>query len=144
MTEILFDTGPIVAAIFTTEDHYQACTELIGGLRLAGRTLLLPATVAAEVGYLIDRLGGPELESAFLAGVAEGAFEPVDLTTADYARMAELVTQYDDLRLGTTDASVIALAERLGVIEIATIDRRHFTTVRPRHADSFVLLPEGL
>ena len=28
-----------------------------------------------------------------------------------------------------TDASVIAVAERLGVTEIATIDRRHFTVV---------------
>lgn len=143
MTEILFDTGPIVAAAFITEDYYPVCTELFAGLRLAGRTLLLPSTVAAEVGYLIDRLGGPELEASFLAGVSEGAFEPVDLIPADYARMAELVREYQDLRLGTTDASLIAVAERLGVTEIATIDRRHFTTVRPRHTESFLLLPEG-
>jgi hypothetical protein len=43
---------------------------------------------------------------------------------------------------GTADASVIAVAERLGVIEIATIDRRHFTVVRPRHVETFTLLPE--
>lgn len=141
---ILFDTAPIVAAAFTTEDHYQACTELFTGLRLAGRRLLLPATVSAEAGYLIDRLGGPEREAGFLAGVAEGAFEPIDLTPDDYERMAELVAQYSDLRLGTTDASVIALAERLGVTEIATLDRRHFTAVRPRHVDAFILLPEKL
>jgi hypothetical protein len=57
---ILFDTGPIVAAAFTTEDYYEACADLFAGLRLAGRRLLLPATVSAEAGYLIDRLGGPE------------------------------------------------------------------------------------
>lgn len=79
-----------------------------------------------------------------MAGVAEGGFEPVDLTAADYARMAELVKQYDDLRLGTTDASVIALAERLGVTEVATLDRRHFTAVRPKHVDALTLLPERL
>lgn len=106
--------------------------------------MLLPATVAAEAGYLIERLGGPAREAGFLAGVAEGAFETVDLTAGDYARMAELVEQYDDLRLGTTDASVIALAERLGITEIATLDRRHFTTVRPRHVEAFTLLPEQL
>lgn len=141
---ILFDTAPIVAAAFTTEEHYRACVELFTGLRLAGRRLLLPATVAAEAGYLIDRLGGPDREAGFLAGVAEGGFEPVDLTAADYARMAELVKQYDDLRLGTTDASVIALAERLGVTEVATLDRRHFTAVRPKHVDALTLLPERL
>jgi hypothetical protein len=35
----------------------------------------------------------------------------------------------------------VAVAERLGLIEIATIDRRHFSIVRPRHTDAFTLLP---
>jgi len=47
--------------------------------------------------------------------------------------MAELVEQYGDLLLGTTDASVVALAERLSEQEIAALDRRHFTVVRPSH-----------
>ena len=58
--------------------------------------------------------------------------------------MAELVLQYDDFPLGTTDASVIAVAERLGVSEVATLDRRHFSAVRPSHVDHFTLLPERL
>jgi uncharacterized protein len=53
----------------------------------------------------------------------------------------ELVTTYADLRLGGTDASLIALAERLGATRIATLSHRHFTVVRPRHADAFELLP---
>ncbi|CAM3245858.1 PIN domain-containing protein [Nocardioides dubius] len=141
---VLFDTAPIVAAAFRSEDHYARCVELFTGLRLAGRRLLLPATVAAEVGYLLDRLGGPAREAGFLHGVADGAFELAELTTSDYARMAELVLQYDDMHLGTTDASIVALAERLGVTEIATLDRRHFTAVRPRHVATFSLLPEQL
>ena len=43
--------------------------------------------------------------------------------------------------LGGTDASVVALAERHGAIRVATLDRRHFTVVRPRHAQAFELLP---
>lgn len=103
-----------------------------------------PRPLLPKPANLIDRLGGPAREAGFLSGVAEGAFEPVDLTAADYERMAELVAQYDDLRLGTTDASVIALAERLGITEIATLDRRHFTAVRPRHIEAFTLLPEQI
>ena len=141
---ILFDTGPIVAAAFTTEHHDRACSDLFAGLRLARRRLILPATVAAEAGYLLDQLGGPQHESWFLAGVAEGGFELVDLTYSDYARMGELVEQYADMHLGTTDASVIALAERLNITEIATLDRRHFTAVRPSHTAAFSLLPEQL
>lgn len=58
--------------------------------------------------------------------------------------MAVLVRQYADLRLGGTDASVIASAERLGVASIATVDRRHFAVVRPKHVDSLNLLPDPM
>jgi len=73
--------------------------------------------------------------------MADGTFEPADLTAADLRRAAELVIQYADLPLGTTDATVIAIAERPGIDEIATLDRRHFTVVRPRHARALTLLP---
>ena len=55
--------------------------------------------------------------------------------------MADLVETYADFPLGTTAASVIALAERLDIAEIATLDRRHFTAVRPRHTNALTLLP---
>lgn len=141
---ILFDTGPIVAAATVNDEHFHRSSELLTGLRLAGRRLLLPSTVAAEVGYLLSERVSPSMEVQFLRGVAEGAFELVDLTRADYTRMAELAEQYVDMPLGTTDASVIALAERLNIAEIATLDRRHFTAVRPRHVDALTLLPERL
>ncbi|MGI8815615.1 MAG: hypothetical protein ACR2G2_10185 [Pseudonocardia sp.] len=51
------------------------------------------------------------------------------------------MTTYADLPLGTTGATVVALAERLGVTEIATLDRRHFTLVRPPHVPALTLLP---
>jgi hypothetical protein len=43
--------------------------------------------------------------------------------------------------LGTVDASVVALAERLAASTIATFDHRHFGVVRPRHIPSFTLVP---
>jgi len=66
----------------------------------------------------------------------------VEATTAqDFARMADLVRQYADFPLGTADASVIAVAERLGATHVATIDQRHFRAVRPAHCAAFELLP---
>jgi hypothetical protein len=44
--------------------------------------------------------------------------------------------------LGTTDTTVIRLRKRLGLSEVATLDRRHFTVVRPRHVEALTLLPE--
>jgi len=55
--------------------------------------------------------------------------------------MSELVARYEDLPLGGVDAAVVAIAERLGIAEIATLDRRHFSVVRPRHVPAFVLRP---
>lgn len=60
---------------------------------------------------------------------------------ADWLRIAELVVRYRDLPLGTVDASVVTAAERLGVVDLATVDRRHFAVVRPAHAEAFTLLP---
>jgi len=50
-----------------------------------------------------------------------GDFSAIELTASDYARSAELVVTYGDLPLGTTDASVIAIAERLKLTEVATL-----------------------
>ena len=55
--------------------------------------------------------------------------------------MADLVAQYGSLPLGTTDASVVAVAERLKVTEVATLDWRHFNVVRPAHTSALTLLP---
>ena len=138
---ILCDTGPLVAAALVGDDDHHACVEVFTGLHLAGRQLLVPATVLAEVGYLLTREAGAGVEAMFLTALADGDFEPVDLLAEDYWRAAEMVGRYADLPLGTTDASVIAVAERLGLAEVATLDWRHFTVVRPRHVEVLTLLP---
>ncbi len=65
----------------------------------------------------------------------------MDLAPADYARSAQLVDQYANFPLGTTDATVIALTERLEVRKVDTRDRRHVAAVRPAHVPRFRLLP---
>ena len=71
------------------------------------------------------------MEATFLRSLGAGDFTVVDLELVDYERAAELVSTYSDLPLGAVDASVVAIAERLGVDEIATLDRRHFTVCPP-------------
>jgi uncharacterized protein len=56
--------------------------------------------------------------------------------------MAELVDTYAGLRLGGVDASVVAVAERLNVATVATLNRRDFMVVRPRHVKALTLIPE--
>lgn len=94
------------------------------------------------MGYLLAREGGARVESQFLSSLADGTLSPVELTHDDYGRAAQLVLEYASLPLGTTDATVIALTERLGLTEVATLDHRHFTVVRPLHIAALTLLPE--
>lgn len=139
---ILVDTGPLVAAALSGDVNHVRCTELFTALHLNSEALLVPALVVTEVCYLLEREAGPRVEAAFLESISEGDFTVVDLESGDYARAGELVIKYADLPLGAVDASVIALAERLGIAEVATLDRRHFTVVRPRGIGPLTLLPE--
>lgn len=97
--------------------------------------------MVAEAGWLIERQLGPQAEADFYRSIAADDIAVRPLTDTDWERIADLVNTYADLHLGGVDASLIALAERLEAREIATLDRRHFTVVRPRHVDAFTLLP---
>jgi len=118
--------------------HHARCVEWF---ETAPGPLLLPAPILTEVCYLLERERGAAVEAAFLRSVRDEIFTLVALTREDLDRMAELVEIYSSLPLGAADASVIAVAERLKLPEVATLDRRHFTVVRPKHVDALTLLP---
>jgi predicted nucleic acid-binding protein len=135
---LIVDAGPLVAAAWAGDRDHQRCVELLSG---AAWPLLVPALAAAEAAYLIgDRLGAAaELAFGRAFGNGELVLEPLDPTDLD--RVVELMARYVDLPLGMADASVIAAAERLGATEVATLDHRHFSAVRPRHVETLALVP---
>lgn len=97
--------------------------------------------MVAEVGYLLGARIGTHAEVRFLGDLAAGNFITEPVGAGDWIRIAELVAEYCDLPLGTVDASIVVAAERLKIREIATLDVRHFSVVRPAHVDSFHLYP---
>ncbi len=103
--------------------------------------LLIPVLCVAEVSHLTGGRGICEAEVRLLMAMAAGELAVEQFHPADAERAAELVSSYRDLPLGTVDASVVAVAERLDVTTIATLDRRHFGVVRPAHTEAFELLP---
>ncbi len=102
--------------------------------------VVIPALTIGEVSYLIGTRLGPEADAAFLRDLSRHDVELPD--PGDWQRIAELVEVYSDFPLGGVDASVIALAERLQTATVITLDRRHFSVVRPRHCEVLELLPE--
>jgi predicted nucleic acid-binding protein len=138
----LFDSGPLVAVANRKDHDHERCLRLFRDL--PGR-LLLPDTVLIEACWVIGDRVGPRAHAEFLERVATelvgDRFTLIALEQTDLVRMAELVSHYSDLRLDPTDASVIAIAERLDVTQIATLDRRDFSVVRPRHTGGFMIVP---
>ena len=135
---LIVDTGVIVAATDTTDRHHQRCVAL---LETEPGPVVTSAMVIAECAYLIERELGATVEATLYEAILDSALHVENLTAADWARVQELVTAYADLPLGGTDASMIALAERLGQTRVATLDRRHFAVVRPTNCDAFDLIP---
>ncbi len=132
------DTGVLLAAGNVKDHACQACLRL---LRHAEGPLLVPSPVLGEIGYLLQSRVGPQAEVTFLRSFDGDGFKVAELQGTDIGRMAELVETYLDLPLGIVDAAVAAIAERLGLTGIATLDHRHFTVIRPRHVQAFTLLP---
>ena len=91
----------------------------------------VPAAVIAEAGYVLAREAGARAESLFPTVLADDDFAPVDLTSAGYAQIADLVNRCESLLLGTAGAWVAAIAGRPGLTGVATLGRRQFTVARP-------------
>jgi predicted nucleic acid-binding protein len=135
-TLAIVDAGPLYAAADSDDvDHGSSVTVL----SRPDLRLVVPALAVAEATYFVGRRLGPQAEAAFLRGL--GSLDVEGPSSEDFVRMAELVTEYADFPLGGTDASVVALAERLDAPVVVTLDRRHFGAVTPRHVEAFELLP---
>ena len=138
---IVVDTNVLYALADRRDNHHAECT---AWFRRNDDVLLVPPTVAAETCYLTDRFLGPAAEAAFLDSVGTGdsyAFQLTGLTDPDLRRMAELVRRYAGRRLGGTDASVIAVCERLAIATVATVNLRDFANVRPHHVTALTTVP---
>ena len=135
---LILDTGPLYASLDRSDQDHAACRALI---ERAEEPLVIPAPVLVEVDYWIGQRLTPGALVALLADIEAGAYVVADLPTADYARVRELCDRYADADVGFVDAAVLALVERYGETKLATLDRRHFGLLRPRHRESIDLLP---
>jgi uncharacterized protein len=138
---IVVDTNVLFALADRRDAHHAQCRDWLAD---CGEPLIVLPTVLAEACYLIDKYLGPAAEALFLDSIGIGSgyrFQLAGLVDEDLRRMAELVRRYADRRLGGTDASVIAVCERLSIATVATVDRRDFANVRPRHVSAFAVVP---
>jgi predicted nucleic acid-binding protein len=135
---IVVDTSVIYALLDRRDRlHRQAASWYRGVDEDVATTPL----VLAEVDHLAMTRAGAKASRAFRQDVRAGAYviewwpEAADVS-------AKIAERYRDAALGLTDASLVALAARIGTTRLASFDERHFRAVRPLSgAAAFVLLP---
>jgi hypothetical protein len=135
---LLLDTSGLVAALFPDQDRHAECARALESARGA---LILSPFVLAELDYLVARFGGVSVEVELLAEVARGAYALAPFGETDVDRAARLVDAYRDLGIGLADASIAVLSHRHRVLDLLTLDERHFRTVRGHAGRPFRLLP---
>ena len=133
---VVVDTG-ILYALADADDAWHDRAR--AWMERQSDLLVVPVTVLPEVTYLLHTRLGSAIELAFLESVAAGELEIEALRQTDLDRCCEVMERYPDV--GFVDASVVAVAERLKVASLATTDRRHFTSIVPKHVARFELMP---
>lgn len=108
----------------------------------AGEDLVIPAPVLVEVDYWVRKWLHTGVLVEFLDDIARGAFQVEELLPGDYRRIREICDRYADSDIGFVDAAVLAVVERLNEPKLATLDRRHFGLLRPRHVDALRIVPD--
>jgi predicted nucleic acid-binding protein len=136
---LVLDTGPIIALLDASDPEHERCRTMVANV---SEDLVVPIPVLVEVDYWLAKLFGLEVWQTFAEDVGRGAYRLHPLDERDLVRCSELESAYGSLDLGLVDAAVIAACERLGETKVATLDRRDFGVVRPRHCERLTLLPE--
>lgn len=77
----------------------------------------------------------------FVSSLTPDAIQVESTTIEDLSRIQQILAIYADSQLDFTDATIIAIAERLAITRIYTLDRRDFSIIRPKHCDYFELFP---
>lgn len=134
----LLDTGFAFAYINSADAFHESVSKTLDGIR---EKIVLPIPVVTEIAYLVRREMGVEALAGLLDEIGETDFVLEVPTPEDYKRSAEIIRKYDDANIDFVDALIVAIAERLLITKILTVDARHFRMFRPKHCAAFEILP---
>jgi predicted nucleic acid-binding protein len=135
---VLLDSGFLFAALNASETEHNSTIHVLKDIR---ESIVLPVPAVTEVAYLLARDIGQNAAADFVGSLAETDLTLESPIRDDYLRSGELLRQYSDAGLDFVDALIVAMAERLNITRLLTLDRRDFQIIRPKHCASFELLP---
>ena len=133
-------TAGAIYALYDSSDAHHI--DFVRLFQRSDLSILAPDLVLPEADFLIRRHLGAAAQADFLQGLAEGFFTVEPTTAADWKQAARLIREHSALRLGLTEATVVAAAERLNAQALLTTDDKRFRPIRT--AKRLVLLPADL
>lgn len=131
MRSILVDTGPLVALFHARHRHHEAAKAILQSNPAA---LVSTWPVITEACHFLGQAG----KRALLAFIRRGGLRLEGLTVDDVPQIDELLVRYE--KMDFADATLVLAAEKTGISEIFTIDRRDFEAYRTRSGRRFRLL----
>ena len=135
---LVLDSSVVVASLDRHESPHERCRELI---ETSDERLGVPSPALCAGDHLIHHRLRTAAMPRFLTRVRAGELNIMELETEDLGRTIGLMERYADLDVGFVDAAVLAIVERLNEPKLATLDRKHFSVMQPRHVDALQLLP---
>jgi len=124
---IIVDTSALLAMHDPREKSHLELRKIAQSRK---QELIISPYVVAESDYMISKANSSEFSLRALNNLLIAPFELVQLTTVDFITATEVMAKYQDLNIGITDASLIALAARFETSKIMTLDRRHFSAMK--------------
>jgi uncharacterized protein len=114
------DTGPLVALVANSLPEHE---RIVAALKeLPKRPLITTWPCLTEAMYLLHREEGQTAQDTLWGYVLDGLVLLHDLSSAEQQRMRELMKQYADTPMDLADASLVAVAESLGLRQVFTLD----------------------
>jgi predicted nucleic acid-binding protein len=133
---VLVDAGPLIALLERTDRNHRRC---VAALEAMTYPLLTVWPAFAEAMYLLR--SSTRSRDALWGMVEAGGLEFALLTPDDAPGMRQLMHTYRDQPMDLADAALVAVAERDGLRQIFTLDRRHFEVYRIKRRTRFTILP---
>lgn len=121
MKSILVDAGPLIA-LFDRDDRFHGAVTSF--LREYRGELVTSWSVVTETSHMLDF--DVRVQVDFLLWISRGGLRLVDLGEKHLEGMIELTEKYSDRPMNLADATLVALADDLGVTEIITIDNDYY------------------
>jgi predicted nucleic acid-binding protein len=135
---IVLDTSIVVALIVADEPEHEEVRRWIFDI---DEDLITTPLALAEMDHVVERRAGRLIAARMWQDFERGAYQ-VRWWADALSETLKIARVEGHHGIGLVDASLVALAERVGTNRIATLDHRHFRllTVR-RGAEHFVVLP---